>query len=216
MNTLIGRFHVITDTQLQKRWTHLDVARYAVDGGADVVQFRDKSALTTAERVRQGTAIRRFLPESVQLIVNDRVDVAVAVHAHGVHLGRDDLDIQSARLLAPGAIIGGTANSVDEARERAQQPLDYIGAGPVFGTRSKTNPAAPLGLDALAAIVRVAECPVIAIGDITPQRVADVLDTGAHGFAVLSGVTCQDDPADSAARYREALDAHTAMTRSKT
>lgn len=216
MTRRIGRFHVITDTQLQQRWTHLDVARLAVEGGADVVQFRDKRTTATTQLVRRAMAIARLIPEHVQLIVDDRVDVAVAAGAHGVHLGRDDLDIDSARRLAPHAIIGGTANSIDEARQRARQPLDYIGAGPVFGTRSKASPAAPLGLEALAAIVQVVDCPVIAIGDITPQRVPEVLDSGAHGFAVLSGVTCRDDPADSAARYREALDAHIAATRSET
>lgn len=207
MNPGVGRFHVVTDAFLQRRWSHAEVARHAAEGGADVVQFREKHIHSTAQLARLARAVQRALPETVQLIVNDRVDVAAEIDAHGVHLGRDDLAIETARRLLPRAIIGGTANNLHEASRCAQQPLDYIGAGPVFGTRSKSNPAPPLGLEGLAAIVRAVRCPVIAIGDITPERVAAVLETGAHGIAVLSGVVCCDDPVAAAARYREALDA---------
>jgi thiamine-phosphate pyrophosphorylase len=203
----VGRFHVVTDASLQQRWTHVQVAHLAAAGGADVVQFREKHVRKTAELVRLARAVQQALPEAVQLIVNDRVDVAAEIGAHGVHLGRDDLAIETARRLLPRALIGGTANNLGEAQRCTQRPLDYIGAGPVFGTRSKSNPAPPLGLDGLAAIVRAVDCPVIAIGDITPERVGSVLEAGAHGIAVLSGVACSDDPAAAAARYREALDA---------
>ncbi len=108
------------------------------------------------------------------------------------------------------AIIGGTANSLDEARRSAQLPLDYVGAGPVFGTTSKANPAAPLGIAELAAIVREVDCPVIAIGAITPENVASVLETGVHGIAILSGVVCADDPRAATERYRAVLDARPA------
>jgi len=207
MTARIGRFHVITDTTLQTRWSHAELAQQAAAGGADIVQFRDKHAPTTAALVRSAHAILHVLPETTRLVVNDRVDVAAEVGAYGVHLGREDLPLVTARRLLPRAILGGTVHNLDEARACAELPLDYVGAGPVFGTRSKSNPAPPLGLDALAAIARTLRCPVIAIGDITPERVAAVLATGAHGIAVLSGVVCRDDPAAAARRYREALDA---------
>ena len=208
MTFRIGRLHVITDMALQTRWTHVEVARQAIAGGADVVQFREKRPRTTAELVHEARAVREVVQEVGQLIINDRVDVAIAVHAHGVHLGSGDLEIEVARRVLPHGLIGGTANGLVEARWRAQQPLDYLGVGPVFGTRSKTNPAPTLGLEGLVAIVRAVACPVIAIGNITPERVAAVLDTGAHGVAVLSGVVGSDDPAAAVARYRAALNAH--------
>jgi thiamine-phosphate pyrophosphorylase len=125
-----------------------------------------------------------------------------------VHLGRDDLDVPIARqLLGPDVLIGGTANSLEEARRVAATDVDYLGVGPVFGTGSKANPAPPLGLDGLRAIAHAVDRPVIAIGGITPDRLAAVLDAGAHGVAILSAVVCQADPAAAARECRRAIDA---------
>ncbi len=207
MTRRIGRLHVITDIQLQHRWSHAELARQAAAGGAEVIQLRDKHACTTAECIEEARAILAALPPGVRLIVNDRVDVAAEVDAHGVHLGRDDLSIETARRLLPRGLIGGTANDLAEARRNAARPLDYLGVGPVFETRSKADPAPALGLDGLAAIVRSVACPVIAIGGITPEHVSAIVETGAYGIAVLSGVVCQNDPQAAARRYRDALDA---------
>src|SRR5262249_61820123 len=113
--------------------------------------------------------------------------VALAASVFAVHIGRDDLDIATARrILGADALIGGTANSLTEAVRVAATDVDYLGVGPVFGTRSKANPAPPLGLDGLRAIVEAARKPVIGIGSITADRVRSVLDAGAYGVAVLS------------------------------
>ena len=203
----IGRLHVLTDETLQQRFTHLEIARLAAEGGADVVQIREKRAHTTREQVDLARRAREILPAGVQLIVNDRADVALAAAADGVHLGRDDLAPDVARrILGAGHIVGGTANSIEEARRRFADPLDYLGVGPVYGTVSKQNPAPELGLDALARIARESPVPIIAIGNITPERVPEVLAAGAHGIAVLSGVACAADPVRAAARYREAIE----------
>jgi thiamine-phosphate pyrophosphorylase len=137
------------------------------------------------------------------MLIDDRVDVAAAVGATAVHLGRDDLPPYVARqILGADAVIGGTANSVEEAVKVASQPVDYLGVGPVFGTTSKGNRAAPmLGLDGFAEICAAVDKPVIGIGSITVDRVADVLEAGAYGVAVLSAVVCQEDPQASCREF---------------
>jgi thiamine-phosphate pyrophosphorylase len=207
----IGRFHVITDTTLQDRFSHVELARLAAAGGADAVQFREKRSSTTRALIETADAMRRALDGvDVCLVVDDRVDVAMAAGVRAVHLGRDDLDVGTARrVLGPHALIGGTANSLEEALRVVATDVDYLGVGPVFGTRSKANPAPPLGLDGFRAIVRAVSKPVIAIGSVTADRVDALLEAGAHGVAVISAVVCQADPVVAAREFREAVDAWT-------
>lgn len=209
MKPPIGRLHVITDVALQDRFSHVELARLAAAGGADAVQLREKRWWPTRALVETAEAMRRALEGApVCLVVDDRVDVAVAAGARAVHLGRDDLDVATARrLLGVDALIGGTANSLAEASRVAATDVDYLGVGPVFGTRSKANPAASLGLDGFRAIVLAVPKPVIAIGSVTADRVRALLDAGAHGVAVISAVVCQADPAAAAREFREAIDA---------
>ena len=210
--TSIGRLHVITDEQLQSRYSHAQLAAFAAAGGADVVQFREKRPRTTRELIETACAIQAAIGDApTALLIDDRVDVAAAVSTAtnaAVHLGRDDLPPDIARrILGPDAIIGGTANSLDEAQRVAAQPVDYLGVGPVFGTTSKGDRAAPmLGLDALREIVQAVDKPVIAIGSITADNVASVLETGAHGVAVLSTVVCADDPQAATREIRAIID----------
>ena len=196
----VGRLHVITDEVLQDQFTHAELAAAAAAGGADVIQYREKRPISTREMIRV-TGLMSLACEDLgaSLLIDDRVDVAAAVGATAVHLGREDLPPEVARqILGPDAIIGGTANAVEEAVKVARQPVDYLGVGPVFGTTSKGNRAAPmLGLERFAEICAAVDKPVIGIGNITIDRVADVLAAGAYGVAVLSAVVCQDDPQES-------------------
>ena len=211
----IGRFHVITDEVLQTRFSHAELARLAAEGGADAIQYREKRPLATRELVEAAASVSRDIDgKGAWLVVNDRVDVASVVMAD-VHLGRDDLDPRAARrLLGSGAVIGGTANGLEEAQRADAAPIDYIGAGPVYGTASKGDRAAPkMGLERLAEIAGAVEKPVIAIGGIQPANVAEVMATGVHGIAVLSAVVCQADPRAAAAEFRAALDAALAERR---
>jgi thiamine-phosphate pyrophosphorylase len=205
----LGRLHVVTDATLQDRFSHVDLAWQAAAGGADAVQFREKRAWTTRELVDTAAAIGRALQGTpVCLVVDDRVDVALAAGARAVHLGRNDLDVPTARrALGTDSLIGGTANSLAEALSVAATDVDYLGVGPVFGTRSKANPAPPLGLDGFRAIVEAVPKPVIAIGSVTADRVVALLEAGAHGVAVISAVVCQPDPAAAAREFREVIDA---------
>ena len=188
MKPPVGRLHVITDAVLQDRFSHVELARLAAAGGADTIQFREKRPWTTRVLVEAAGAMRRALDGlPVALIVDDHIDVAAAAGVPAVHLGRDDVDVRTARrVLGPHALIGGTANSIEEALRVAATDVDYLGVGPVFGTRSKANPAPALGVDGLRAIVAAVPKPVIAIGSVTADRVGDLLEAGAHGVAASS------------------------------
>ncbi len=204
----VGRLHVITDEVLQDRFSHVELAAAAAAGGADVIQYREKRPVSTKEMMRvavlMSLACREF---GTTLLIDDRVDVAAAVGATAVHLGREDLPPDIARqILGSDAIIGGTANSVEEAVKVAKQPIDYLGVGPVFGTTSKGERAAPmLGLERFAEICEAVDKPVIGIGSISVDRVGDVLDAGAHGVAVLSAVVCQEDPQTSCREFADEI-----------
>jgi thiamine-phosphate pyrophosphorylase len=203
----LGRLHVITDEVLQTRYSHAEVAELALAGGADAIQYREKRALLTRELVANAGAIAEACRSAgATSIIDDRADVAAAVSASGIHLGRDDLEVGAARrLLGDGFLIGGTANSIEEARRVFATPVDYVGIGPVFGTASKANPAPVMGLETLAAICAESPVPVIAIGSITVATVEAVLDTGAYGIAVLSGITCAPNPTAAARDYAERI-----------
>ena len=199
----LGRLHVITDEVLQTQFAHAEIARQALAGGADAIQYREKRPLLTRELVAAAAAIAEACHAAgATSIIDDRADVAAAVNASGLHLGRDDLEVAAARqLLGDGFLIGGTANSIEEARRVFATPVDYVGIGPVFGTASKANPAPVMGLETLAAICAESPVPVIAIGSITVATVEAVLDAGAYGVAFLSGITCAADPAAAANDY---------------
>ena len=178
------------------------------------MQFREKRPWTTRELVDEAAVVRSAIGERASLVVNDRVDVAAAIGADAVHLGRNDLSPAVARrLLGSDVLIGATANDLQEARRIGCSGIDYLGAGPVFGTASKANPAPALGLDGLRAIVEAVDVPVIAIGSIDAERVREVIATGVHGIAVLSAVVAANDPASAARRIREALDSTRAQAR---
>lgn len=203
----VGRLHVLTEVQLQRRYSHQQLAALALAGGADVVQVRDKAPLSARRFVAEVAAIAgRCTAQRAHCIVDDRVDIAAAAMADGVHLGADDVDVETARrLLGATAIIGRTANSVDEARRLFAAPISYLGVGPVFGTTSKLHPAPPLGLEALSVIAAESPVPVIAIGRIAAADIPTVMATGCHGVAVLSGIALADDPQAATADYAAAL-----------
>lgn len=209
----VPRLQILTDEVLQTRFTHVELARLAVEGGADAVQYREKRALTTRELMAVASDIRNVCAGTrTLLIVDDRADVACAVGAHGVHLGRNDLDVPTARtILGAGALIGGTANSYEEAQRVWGTGVDYIGVGPIYGTRSKANPAPDMGIETLRRICADAPVPVVAIGSITAQRIPEVIAAGAYGVAVLSEVLLADDPVAATRRCRAALDVATAV-----
>ena len=207
MRSSIPRLHVITDETLQNRYTHVELARLCVDAGADGIQYREKRAKPPSEHVQSVIGIREICESrGATVIVNDFVEVAIQANAIAVHLGRTDESVQSARVRLPeDTMIGGTANSLDEALKVAKLDVDYLGVGPVFGTTSKTSPAPPLGIAALREICQRIEKPVIAIGNIQLQNVASVQAAGAHGVAVLSAICCAKDVSQATREFCEIL-----------
>jgi thiamine-phosphate pyrophosphorylase len=203
----VGRFHVLTDTVLQDHLSHVELAELAIAGGADTIQFRQKGG-TTKEMIRVAEQMRALCKKAgVALVVNDRVDVAIASHAEGVHLGQDDFPIPLARkLLGEGAIIGGSASSMEEARKCLLEGADYIGFGPVYPTTSKEDAGPVGGLGLLKQIVEGIPLPIIAIGGITKDNVPLVRQAGVHGIAVISAVCCQKDPTEAAKCLRRLLE----------
>jgi len=212
-NNRVPRLQVITDETVQTRHSHAALAEMAARGGADAVQFREKRPWTTRERIEVARACldacaRHGTGHGTLLLIDDFADVALAVGAGALHLGRNDLDVATARrIVGLDVIIGGTANSYEEATRVWATDIDYIGVGPIYGTQSKANPAPDMGLDTLARICADSPVPVVAIGSITAERIAEVMATGAYGVAVLSAVVSADDPVEATRRCRAALDA---------
>lgn len=206
----IGRLHVLTDTVLQSRFSHLELAKLAIKGGADTIQFRQKIGATREmiEIVRQ---LKELCKSSgVRLVVNDRVDVAIAAEADGVHLGQDDFPIPQARkLLGESRIIGGSAATLKEAEKCLAEGADYIGFGPVYQTTSKADAHPVTGIKVLKQAVEAIPLPIIAIGGISTENASEVMRTGAQGIAVISAVCCQEDPEQATRALYNALQTET-------
>ena len=197
--------YVITDEGIAGGRSHLEIARCAMEGGADVIQLRDKARSCT-ELVRIGRAIAAVTrPAGALFLVNDRLDVALACGADGVHLGQGDLRPDIARQLAPpGFIIGISVGSVAETCAAVADGADYVVVSPVFSTGSKSDAGPGLGLAMVRKMKNAVKVPVLAIGGITPGNVGDVIRAGADGAAVISAVVAQPDIA-GAARHLRAL-----------
>jgi thiamine-phosphate pyrophosphorylase len=206
----IGRLHILTDTTIQSRFDHVELAEQAIRGGAEVIQFRQKSG-TTLEMIQAAKRVRAVCRRAgVPLIVNDRVDVAIAADADGVHLGRDDFPIRLARqLLGPHRIIGGSAGSITEARAGYEEGADYLGCGPIHATATKPDAGPAAGAKLVSAIARVLPLPLIAIGGVTEADLDMLLGAGAHGIAVISAVCAAADPEEATRALRRAIDART-------
>lgn len=199
------RLYVILDTNVLKNPMD-ETVRQVIDGGATMIQLRHKG-IDTLEFYRQASIVRSLVRDPVRFIVNDRVDVAMAVGADGVHLGTDDLPVTMARrLLGAGAIIGASANTPDEARRAEADGASYLGVGTVFPTRSKNNIKSIIGIEGLKNIVTRVHIPVVAIGGITPDHIEQVMQTGAAGVAVISAVFGRGQPMSDTRQLRQRID----------
>lgn len=211
------RLYALVDPERANGRALDDLARRVVAGGATLVQLRDKHG-TTRRLVEEARAIKQALGASgVPLLVNDRVDVALAAGADGVHVGQDDMAVADARrLLGDRAIIGLSVKTVAQAREAPVDLLDYMAIGGVFATTSKDNPDPPVGTDglrAIAAAVRAraaklptAKLPIAAIAGIDRRNAGDVIAAGADGVAVISALSMTADPTEAARALRAIVD----------
>jgi len=203
----IGRLHLLTDVVLQSRFSHEDLARLGIAGGADTIQLREKGG-STRRMIEVAESMAVVCREAgVPLIVNDRIDVAMASDADGVHLGQSDFPIPLARrLLGKDKLIGGSAATLEEARVCLADGADYIGFGPVYVTGSKEDAGPVSGPAVLKQVVKTTPLAILAIGGITAENVREVMEAGAYGIAVISAVCCQIDPEGSTRAIREALE----------
>ncbi|MFQ5846415.1 MAG: thiamine phosphate synthase [Candidatus Methylomirabilales bacterium] len=179
---------VITDETLSGL-RHREVAEQALEGGAPMIQLRDKRG-DLRSLYEEAVAIRGLCRQrGARFIVNDRLDLALAVEADGVHLGQEDVPARLARpLLMPGMFLGISTHSVEEAEEAEAAGADYIGFGPVFATGTKAGTRPPVGLDGIRRVRAAVRVPVLAIGGITAERAQAVIEAGADGLAVISAI----------------------------
>ncbi len=198
--------HVVTDATACGARGVPAVVREAVAGGASVVQLRDHEA-TTRELCRAAEALRELLAGAgVPLVVDDRLDVALATGADGVHLGQSDLPVVAAREIAgPDLVIGWSVTDLREAELAWALPegtVDYLGVGPVYPTRTKSDAAPPLGVVGLAAVCARSSVPCVAIGGITARDAGALAAAGASGMAVVSAICSAEDPRAAACELR--------------
>jgi thiamine-phosphate pyrophosphorylase len=203
---VLDRLHlcVITDPGLAPGQDHVAIARAALTGGADMIQLRDKAGDLRA-LLPQARAVQDLCrSHGAIFVVNDRLDLALAAGADGVHVGQEDLPAEAARrLLGPGRILGVSTHSREQAEAARAAGADYIGFGPMFSTGTKDTGYTPRGPAALREIRAAVRMPILAIGGITLERVAEVVRAGATAPAVISAVVAAPDIAAAAAAFRE-------------
>ena len=198
--------YLVTDRRLSLGRSTVEVVAAAVSGGVTCVQLREKHC-STREFLEEARRVRELLVGTgVPLIINDRLDVALAVAADGVHLGQNDMHISDARrLVGERLVIGVSAESVADAIRAEAEGADYIGVSPVFTTPTKMDTAPPLGLEGLREIRRAVSLPLVAIGSIRHDNAAEVLRAGADGLAVVSAIVSAPCPRTAAAALRQQI-----------
>ncbi|MDQ3668281.1 MAG: thiamine phosphate synthase [Acidobacteriota bacterium] len=205
------RIYPLTDARLSGL-SHAEQVVRLSDGGAKLIQLREKN-LTPGEFFKQAEAALLIARQrGVRIVINDRVDIALALEADGVHLGQEDFPPEAARrLLGDGAIIGVSTHNVEQARRAAKLPVNYLAIGPIFATSSKQNCEPLLGLDGLRQVRdATGNFPIVAIGGISQENALEVLESGADALAVISALLAQPDEVSERTKrlLAQALNAH--------
>jgi thiamine-phosphate pyrophosphorylase len=198
--------YLVTDRSLALGRGLVEVVAAAIQGGVTVVQIREKG-LGTREFLGLAQALKALLdPQGIPLIVNDRLDLALACEAAGVHLGQEDLPCDLARrLLGPERLLGVSVSTPEEARQAEAAGADYLGVSPIFVTPTKQDTPAATGLAGLRAIRAVTALPLVAIGGLSATNAAEVMAAGADGIAVVSALMAAADPRAAARALRSAI-----------
>lgn len=185
-------FYLVTDSGLSKKGTFSDVTE-AVESGCKIVQYREKNR-STKEMICEASEIKKICNDYSIFLVNDRIDVALAVDADGVHIGQDDMPIKTARkLLGPDKIIGLSVSNIDEAIQAEKAGADYVGVGPVFDTSTKKDAGKGIGVARIKDVKNAITIPVIAIGGINEENCMSAVENGADSVVAISAVVCSDD-----------------------
>ncbi|WP_421919633.1 thiamine phosphate synthase [Marinifilum sp.] len=204
MNRKDLSLYLVTDKELAKDKALEDVVEEAVKGGVSMVQIREKEACSK-DFYQLAASIKKVLEKyKVPLIINDRLDIALAVDADGLHIGQSDLPYHVARkILGPNKIIGLSVESTEQAKEANQLDVDYIGLSPVFSTQTKNDIAKPLELEGVKEIMSFSKHAAVAIGGINSENAADLIKAGADGIAVVSAIVCSPDPCKAANKLKQ-------------
>ncbi len=198
--------YVITDRKSQQGRSMAEIAEEVIAGGVTAIQYREKGLVPTRILFDETMTLRRIAGEKgVLFFVNDRVDLALACEADGVHLGDDDLPVPVVRRIAPHLLIGASCDNAESAQRAQKEGADYLGVGPIFTTNTKPDAGEAVGTDLLAQVKNAVTIPVVAIGGITPDNVREVLKSGVAGVAVIKSVVGSPSPRSQAARFREIM-----------
>ncbi|WP_370572506.1 thiamine phosphate synthase [Methanomethylovorans sp.] len=185
-------FYLVTDSGLSKKGTLFDV-QDAVASGCRIVQYREKKK-STKEMIAEALQIKTICSDDAIFLVNDRIDVALAVDADGVHIGQDDMPIDIARaILGAGKIIGLTVHDIDEAIEAEKSGADYVGLSPIFDTATKSDAGKGIGTERIRDVKNAVNIPIVAIGGINKKNCKNVIENGADSLVAISSVVCSDD-----------------------
>lgn len=198
--------YLVTDRGLSKGRTTFEIVEAAIKGGVTCVQLREKKC-DTREFIDEALLIKDFLKsKQIPLIINDRLDVALAVHADGIHLGHSDMPFSMAKkIVGRSMIVGISAESLDDAVQAEKQGADYIGVSPIFNTPTKTDTAPPLGLAGLQRIRERVDIPLVGIGGLNLTNTREVIEGGADGIAVVSAIVSADNPELAAKALKEII-----------
>ena len=201
------KLYLVTDRDLSLGRSLEEVVSEAVEGGVTVVQLREKGT-STGEFIELAFRLKEILkPYNVPLIINDRVDVALAVDAEGLHIGQSDMPYEIARkLLGPDKIIGLSVENMDDILESNKLDVDYVGISPVYGTPTKTDTAEPFGLEGLRRAVELSVHPTVAIGGMNASTIAEVVAAGADGVAVVSAICSAESPKLAAKELKDIIE----------
>lgn len=198
--------YLVTDRRFLRNLNLAELVSRAVAGGVTMVQLREKDC-STREFYELALLLKKILPAEIALVINDRLDIALAAKADGVHLGQEDLPVETARkYLGPEAIIGLSINNLDQLKEAAKLPVDYLAISPIFPTPTKTDTAPPWGLEGLAQARKLTERPLVAIGGLNESNVSQVVAAGADGIAVVSAICAAEDPEAASRRLRRLIE----------
>lgn len=186
MSLNLPKIYPITDSRIAKI-SHAEQVKKFIEGGATLIQLREKYAAPNEFYESAEEAIKIARKHDVKIIINDRVDIALALKADGIHLGQDDLPPAEARkILGERAIIGFSTHNLEQVREAVNFPIDYLAIGPVFPTRTKENPDATIGIETVKRVREiVGDFPLVAIGGINLRNFRDVLEAGANSAAII-------------------------------
>lgn len=198
--------YLVTDRPLCRGRSLEEVVSQALAGGVSMVQLREKTA-PTREIVELARALKKICaPQGVPLIINDRLDVALAAEADGAHVGQSDMHWRDARgLLGPEKILGLTIDTMQELRDAAGADVDYLGVGPIFPTKTKVDAAKDWGMEQFAAARGETTLPYVGIGSVNAGNAAEVIAAGADGVAVVSAICSADSPQEAAHKLAQAV-----------